>query len=456
MAKLSIIIPVYNMNRQLNQCLLTIRRSVRLPYEVIIVDDGSSDNERVAVSVAGDDVRVLRSEEHHGFSHAVNMGIRASVGEVVLFLHADVLLAQHTAEDMLDVLISDPKTGAVCAVAPRTYEWEQYLPETDYHSLDAFEAVAEDVRARAGNKRFPMIIAELFALMVRRDVLERAGLLDEEYSVPALASYDYTIRMTRAGDGIAAIPSIYVHHNDSIHAQEMEEYDLLRQRERSLFYSKQGLSLDYSFYVRLDILPMADLTREGVRVLEIGCACGATLREIGARNPTALLYGVELNERAAAIAAPFAKILSMNVENLDPAEIPERFDYIIMGDVIEHLLDPWTAVRNMRELLVPGGSIIASIPNVAHITNLYNMLSGSWTYEDMGLLDRTHLRFFTKSEIVKMFEEADLVIDDIRPRSVTLGDSWEAFREEILSLHMIDVNPEDLDAYPWYVCARRV
>ena len=146
----------------------------------------------------------------------------------------------------------------------------------------------------------------------------------------------------------------------------------------------------------------------------------------------------------------------MNVENLDPAEIPERFDYIIMGDVIEHLLDPWTAVRNMRELLVPGGSIIASIPNVAHITNLYNMLSGSWTYEDMGLLDRTHLRFFTKSEIVKMFEEADLVIDDIRPRLVTLGDSWEAFREEILSLHMIDVNPEDLDAYQWYVRARRV
>ena len=83
MAKLSIIIPVYNMSAQINQCLLTIRKTVRLPYEVIIVDDGSFANERVVIPAA-DDVCVLRTEEHRGFSHAVNMGIRASVGEALL------------------------------------------------------------------------------------------------------------------------------------------------------------------------------------------------------------------------------------------------------------------------------------------------------------------------------------------------------------------------------------
>ena len=80
MAKLSIIIPVYNMKEQLNYCLLTIRKTVFLPYEVIIVDDGSADAERIAVQEAGDDVQILRSEEHRGFSHAVNTGIRAAVG----------------------------------------------------------------------------------------------------------------------------------------------------------------------------------------------------------------------------------------------------------------------------------------------------------------------------------------------------------------------------------------
>lgn len=343
MAKLSIIIPVYHMSEQLMQCVLIVRQTVHLPYELIIVDDGSSDDERILLPEAGDDVRVLRSEEHHGFSHAINMGIRASVGEVLLFLHADVLLAPFAVTDMLDALICDTRVGAVTAVAASVYERAQLLPDTPYESWDAFVATAAAIRAE---KKAPHVelLAEMIALMVRRDAVEAAGFLDERYTVPALAAYDYTLRMTRAGYGIASLPSVYVHHDDHDGVrQDQEEHDRLCREERALFRSKWGVSLDYSFQIRDDLFPLMDLQREGLRVLEIGCACGATLREIGSMNPTAQLYGVELNKNAAVIAAPFAKILSMNVENLDPADISERFDYIIMGDVIEHLLDPWTA-----------------------------------------------------------------------------------------------------------------
>ena len=455
MAKLSVIIPVYNMNASLNQCLLTIRETVRLPYEVIIVDDGSSGDECVTVPPAGDDVRVLRSEEHRGFSHAVNVGIRASVGEVLLFLHADILLAPHTVEDMLDALIADPMMGSVTAVSPRTYAWTEYHPDKEYHSWGEFITAAEDIRAQEKGKQLPLIVAEMFALMARRDVVEAAGFLEEAYSTPALAAYDYTIRMTREGYGIAVLASVYVHHDESIHAEVMESYEALRQQERELFRSKHGLSLDYSFQIRLDLLGMMDLQREGLRVLEIGCACGATLREIGHRNPTANLYGVELNEKAAEVAAPFATILSMDVERLDPAEIKERFDYIIMGDVVEHLLDPWAAIQNMRELLVPGGAIVASIPNVAHISNLYNVLGGRWTYEDIGLLDRTHFRFFTRQEIIKLFEGANLAVDEIRYKNIHMNSYVEKLREEILSLRTVHVEPEDIDAFQWLFRAVR-
>ena len=455
MAKLSIIIPVYNMNASLNQCLLTIRETVRLPYEVIIVDDGSSGDECVTVPPAGDDVRVLRSEEHRGFSHAVNVGIRASVGEVLLFLHADILLAPHTVEDMLDALIADPMMGAVTAISPRTYIWAEHCPDKEYHSWGEFITAAEDIRAQEKGKQLPLIVAEMFALMARRDVVDAAGFLEEEYSTPALAAYDYTVRMTREGYGIAVLASVYVHHDESIHAEVMESYEALRQQERELFRSKHGLSLDYSFQIRLDLIEMMDLQREGLRVLEIGCACGATLREIGHRNPTANLYGVELNEKASAVAAPFATILSMDVERLDPTEIKERFDYIVMGDVVEHLLDPWSAIQNMRELLVPGGAIVASIPNVAHISNLYNVLGGRWTYEDMGLLDRTHFRFFTRQEIIKLFEGANLAVDEIRYKNIHMNSYVEKLREEILSLRTVHVEPEDIDAFQWLFRAVR-
>ena len=453
MPKLSIIIPVYNMSAQANHCLSTIRKTVRLPYEVIIIDDGSPADECTTVSSAEDDVRVIRCAEHRGFSHAVNTGIRSSAGEVLLFLHADILLAPHTAEDMLDALINGPALSAVCAVAPSVYERAQLLPDTPYQSWDSYAAVAEEIRANESVPH-PELFAEMIALMVRRDALDAAGFLDEAYSVPALAAYDYTLRMTRAGYGIASLPSVYIHHNDGL--QDTEEYDRICEKERALFHTKWGISLDYSFQIRKDLLPLMNLQREGLRVLEIGCACGATLREIGHMNPTAKLCGVELNEYAAAIAAPFTKILSMNVEKLDPADISERFDYIIMGDVIEHLLDPWSAIRNMRELLVPGGTIIASIPNVAHISNLYHVLCGRWTYEDMGVLDRTHFRFFTKYEIVQLFENAGFIVDETQPRKLPLDAQWQKFRDEILSLQTVHVNVEDLEAYQWFVRAQRV
>lgn len=453
MAKLSIIVPVYNMNEQLKQCVWAIRRTVRLPYELIVVDDGSAT--RVTVPSADDDVRILRSEEHCGFSYAVNMGIRASVGEVLLFLHADTMLTPYAAEDMIDALIGDTSLGAVSAVALTTDVFGQCTPAREYHSWEDFVSVAEAIRDAAPDVKEPLVVAELYALMVRRDAADVAGLLDERYAIPAIASYDYTIRMTRAGYGVAFLPKVYVHHTAEGDPQEREEYNARRREGCRAFHAKWGVSLDYSFHVRRDLLSLMDLSREGLRVLEIGCACGATLREIGAQNRTAKLYGVELNENAATIAAPYATILSMNVEQLDPTEITERFDYIIMADVIEHLTDPWTSVRNMRELLVPGGVLVASIPNVANIRNLFNVVRGFWSYQDLGLLDRTHLRFFTKYEIIELFQGAGYVIEDLRWHVVSNPDFIEAFRKELLSLKTVSVCAEDLDAYQYFVLARR-
>lgn len=451
MAKLSIILPVYNMWEHLERCLFSVRNTVRIPYEVIVVDDGSSADEQIFTSDAMDHVRILHSEEHHGYAHTVNEGIRASEGEVLLFLHADVMLAQHTVEDMLDVLIADPNVGAVTGVAPVAYRRAQLIPPNDYLSWSDYVHVAEEIRAQ-GNPPRPEIFAEMFALMARRDAVSAAGNLDERYSLPALASYDFTVRMTRAGYGLASLPSTYVHRDGENPDTTSDSY----RRECDFFHEKWGVSLDYSFFPRRDLMSLMDFSKAGLRVLEIGCACGATLREIGAQNPSVRLYGVELNEKAAEIAAPYATILSMDVERLDPSQVAERFDYIVMGDVIEHLQNPWKAIENMRELLAPGGEVIASIPNVGHISNLYEVLSGNWTYKSMGLLDRTHLRFFTKKEIIKLFQEAQFDIQDMRYVTVLSPDIGERLREELLSLQTISVDAEDLDAYQWLVRAKRV
>ena len=352
---------------------------------------------------------------------------------------------------MLDVLIADPNVGAVTAVAPVAYRRAQLIPPNDYLSWDDYVHVAEEIRVQ-GNPPRPEIFAEMFALMARRDAVSAAGHLDDRYSLPALASYDFTVSMTRAGYGVASLPSTYVHRDGENPDTTSDSY----RRECDFFHEKWGVSLDYSFFPRRDLMSLMDFSKAGLRVLEIGCACGATLREIGARSPSARLYGVELNEKAAGIAAPYATILSMDVERLDPSQVAERFDYIVMGDVIEHLQNPWKAIENMRELLAPGGEVIASIPNVAHISTFYGLLSGCWTYEDMGILDRTHFRFFTKKEIIKLFQEAQFDIQDMRCLTVPCPDIGKRLREELLSLQTISVDAEDLDAFQWLVRAKRV
>ena len=455
MPKLSIIIPVYRMKSQLQQCLASIRRTVRIPYEIIVVDDGSPQGEEPAYELSNEDgIRMLRSKEHRSMGHALCMGLQEADGDVILFLHADIMLSPYTVEDMLDALIARPEIGAVSAVTMRMNEHRQFSSQPSYLGWEDFAAEAEQRRS-GGLTMHPTLYLELFCLMARRDAVCAAGLPDEAYRTPCMTAIDYTLRMVRAGYRLGLLPSVYVHHQENAHAQNIDAYDKEILAEADLFHEKWGVSLTYSFGVRDDLFSLMDLSSEGLRILEIGCACGATLMEIGARSPSAKLYGVELNEKAAEIARTYANVLAMDVERVDENDIRERFDYILMPDVLEHLIDPWKALRNMRKLLVPGGCIVASIPNVAHISNLYYLLQGRWEYQDAGLLDLTHFRFFTQHEIVLMFREAGLTVEDMKPHQFDLPAAMTELRRELLALRSINVRADDLDAYQWCVRARR-
>ena len=90
---------------------------------------------------------------------------------------------------------------------------------------------------------------------------------------------------------------------------------------------------------------------------------------------------------------------------------PGSFDAIVCADVLEHLREPERLLEQAREWLAPDGRLIASIPNVRHHSVVRSLLQGNWTYESAGLLDRTHLRFFTRREIEKLFHRAGFAIE---------------------------------------------
>jgi len=160
---------------------------------------------------------------------------------------------------------------------------------------------------------------------------------------------------------------------------------------------------------------VVELVGRNKRVLDVGCATGAIGKVLTDRG--CVVVGVEPEGAAAEVAKQFlAEVL---VGTLDELDLPGRFsnepfDIVIVADVLEHLVDPLGALTTLFSVLAPGGSVVASIPNVAHGAVRLALLQGRFDYTDVGLLDRTHVHFFTKETVEQLFDDAGLSIVEMR------------------------------------------
>lgn len=146
----------------------------------------------------------------------------------------------------------------------------------------------------------------------------------------------------------------------------------------------------------------------GQEVLEVGCASGIQTRQLKERLGCQVT-GIEIDPLAAEDARPYCENLIIgNIEDLDLSQKlgGKRFDVITFADVLEHLYDPAGALKKVCPFLKEGGCLIASIPNIAHAAICWELAHGRFDYQKYGLLDNTHIRFFTKKNVAKLFEEA--------------------------------------------------
>jgi 2-polyprenyl-3-methyl-5-hydroxy-6-metoxy-1,4-benzoquinol methylase len=155
-------------------------------------------------------------------------------------------------------------------------------------------------------------------------------------------------------------------------------------------------------------------------VLDVGCGAGRFAdglkqgRQQG--GPALEIWGVELDPQAAALAEKILdRVLAGDALTVLP-ELPRgRFDCVVMNDVIEHVAEPAELLARVAPLLAPGGRLVASIPNVRYFFNVVDLACrGRWEYTDEGILDRTHLRFFTRSSIIKLLQECGFAVDTMQ------------------------------------------
>lgn len=165
---------------------------------------------------------------------------------------------------------------------------------------------------------------------------------------------------------------------------------------------------------RREILPL--LPRDVGSVLDVGCGrggFGVSLRE--ALGPSARLVGVEAVAAAADVARRGGAFDDVVTGYFPQALVQrsERFDLVSFNDVLEHMVDPWAALSATHSVLTPQGRVLAAIPNVRYAPVLADLLRGRWTYTESGVLDRTHLRFFTKASMLALFHDTGFRVEAI-------------------------------------------
>ncbi|MGN7457235.1 methyltransferase domain-containing protein [Paenibacillus pasadenensis] len=452
--KTSIVILTYNQLDYTKLCLESIRAyTPSESYELIVVDNASTDGTREWLQQQ-QDLKLLLNNDNVGFPKGCNQGIEMSESDTdILLLNNDTIVTEGWLERLQKQLHSIPEIGAVGPITNNA-AYYQTVP-VPYQTLDEMQAFSGELALKneRAERRLKLIG---FCMLIKRKALLETGLLDEQFSPGNYEDDDYSMRLTMSGYQLWLCRNTFIHHfgGTSFGQKPQAYYDLMKRNEK-MFEEKWGFNPAYSCYIRHEIISAIQAHPEArIRVLEVGCACGGTLLNIKHLYKNVELHGIELNEHSAKIAATFAQVRADNIEQQMSYD-EGYFDYIIFADVLEHLINPWLVVRNMKRYLKPRGQMLVSLPNVMHISILQDLLNGKWEYADAGLLDRTHMRFFTKQQLVEMFNDAGFSQVDLGSSRIPLSIEQQGLLDRLSTLSRLSDFSDQASTYQYIARLRQ-
>ncbi|GMK37429.1 hypothetical protein PCCS19_04830 [Paenibacillus sp. CCS19] len=235
----SIIIPTYNQAKYLKACVESIGEHTDLPYEIIIVDNGSTDETAEYLKEIGSQVRYRILADNHGFAGAVNMGLMMAKGTTLLLLNNDTLVTDNWLDNMLACLNSETKIGMVGPVTNYISGDQQIdVPYTDIIDMHEF--------ARRNNESNPARWIRTdrltgFCLLFRRELLEKVGYLDEGFEVGNFEDDDYNIRVRLLGYSMVIAKDSFIHHFGSVSMKATgQQFESINERNMRFYMGKWG------------------------------------------------------------------------------------------------------------------------------------------------------------------------------------------------------------------------
>ena len=381
---------------------------------------------------------------------AINKVIADSNGRDIVFLYGDTVVTSNWLPRLQQVLYSTENCGAVGPIGYNSsiYQSVPIEEQKKYSNIRDMALVAAEYAVHNKGQVGHSLFLDAFCILFTREIWQKFGPWVEEYQCPAKAVMDYTVNLVKAGYDCLVAKEVWLHN--SFYPLRGAEYS-----DELVFRKIRGFSSGYSMGAREDLLDLANLKKSDLTIMDIGCACGGTLMKAREMNPNAQLYGIELSSVAAAVAEHFGQVFQADMLTIDKPELLDKFDYIFMGDVLEHIVDTDGALAKVYSWLKKGGQLIVSVPNIANISIITNMLMGKWHYGDSGILDRTHMRFFTYKEMVENLTRHTFTVQTSAYSHLNFESPAPELREALLNLPFIKVAPQDLDAFQWVFVAEK-
>lgn len=470
--KVSVIIPTYNRKEILRHCLTGVTNRDYPDYEVIVVDDGSTDGTGEMVQQEFPQVRYIRQDPNQGPAAARNRGIEVAMGEIVAFTDDDCEPPADWLQSLSEGFQRHPEVSGVGGYPEAT-------PDALRSNIFArYEAYVVHDLYRVGNEPYVGSLETPGCgtnnVAYRADVLREVNGFDQSFPYAASEDADLKKRVTEAGHLLLYLPIKVSHHHEFnwgsfrrqqvtrgrgvVHFERKHEGApptrlriLLRAAKRGLWFWRDLLRAPdprlallrllagwfdcYGQWLELSRLrqtgtsnrheqgyfrsPRTDLAElvpaTANHILDVGCGEGLVGAMLKAQAGERYVVGIELDPEAARRArSRLDKVYQGNVQEAQLDEPPASFDCLIYGDVLEHLIEPLEVLQRHRPLLREAGHVVVSLPNVQFYYVLWSLLRGRWPYTDRGIFDRGHLRFFTLREIQRLLSNAGYRVVSVR------------------------------------------
>ncbi|AXU48569.1 glycosyltransferase [Clostridioides difficile] len=430
----SIIILTYNQLEYTKICIESIRKFTNPDsYEIIIIDNNSTDG-TINWLKTQEDVTVIYNNENLGFPKGCNQGIKIAKGDNILLLNNDTIVTPNWLSNMNKALWSSKEIGAVGTVSNYcSYNQEIHV---NYNNIEEMLEFAYNFNKSNTSLWYYRNKLIGYCLMIKKEVLDKVGLLDEIFTPGNFEDDDISFRMLLSGYKLFLCKDTFIHHFGSISFKSSNNsYHELLKVNSNKFKDKWEFNALVNNTIQYNLISKIDRNEnDEFTVLEIGCGLGATLVEIKNIYKNAKIYGIENNPAIRNIARNSFFVQELDVENDNLGYNENYFDYIILGDILSNILDPWALLEKLRKFIKIDGYILASIPNIMNVHTLRNLINGEFLYSNNGLQNMRQMRFFTLAEIQNLFNITNYNIFSILAVSDNLSKDDELFIDNLCEI----------------------